>query len=91
MQALIDWLGSVLEWFLDVPICLYTKAVTRVVDWLLEVLTPLISDILPPGILGAVAPHMAWGLDALAIDVAIPLLFAALLTRFCIRRLPFVG
>lgn len=42
-------------------------------------------------VFGAVSPGIWFFLDFFRIDIGVPLLLSALVTRFLIRRLPFIG
>ena len=43
------------------------------------------------GAINALAPGMLWFMVIFRLDVGIPLVLAAYVTAFCIRRLPIIG
>lgn len=66
--------------------------------FLIEFLGPMVSRLLtdyigvnPSNLLNNIPAGMWWFLSAFRVDFAVKVFFAALATRFLIRRIPFIG
>ena len=65
----------------------------------MEILVPFLIDLISPflnasalsGAFSGLDAGVWWFVDFFALDVGIPLLLAAWVTRFLIRRIPFIG
>lgn len=65
----------------------------------MAILIPKVIDLVAPYLavtfltnaFNAIPPAMWWFIDMFQLDVGLPLLFSAVITRFLIRRMPVIG
>lgn len=90
-------LGPVVSWIFRTIVIKFVvlTAVFAVLTFLIPKLTTLINPYLSTGSLssafGSVSPTVWYFLDMFSIGYGVPLLIAAYVTRFLIRRLPVIG
>jgi len=90
-------LWSVVSWLLNTVIIKFV--VMAVMYWLVYELTPWLLSLLAAGFNLAgltttflsIPPGVWFFLDFMALDVGIPVLLGAYVTRFLIRRIPIIG
>jgi hypothetical protein len=93
MQALL-W--PLLSWFVRGVVVKFV--VLGALFFLIQALMPRVIEQVtawsPAGLTGAfnaIGPAVWWFLDKFALDVGIPMILSAYVTRFTIRRIPVVG
>lgn len=62
-----------------------------VVPKIIELIAPHIGVSALNNAFGAIPPSMWWFIDMFQLDMGIPLLLSAVVTRFLIRRMPVIG
>jgi hypothetical protein len=94
MQWLNDWLNSFLQFFKD--FALYVPK--WVLQHILEALTTIINAIPVPvafadfaNASGQFTGPVVWWLTLLQVPYGIGVIFGAMLARFLLRRIPFIG
>lgn len=89
-------LNTVLAWIFRGVVIKFVilSALYYVITWIAEtVLTQLDISALTgmQSFFDAIPQGVRWGMTVFRFDVGIPLIFGAMLTKFIIRRLPFIG
>lgn len=94
MQTLLDFLGDVLTWIMDLTLWVPRK----VFGLLLDALGDWIATLqLPAAVqnglsaLGGLPSDVLWFLSVMQFGPGLTMVMAALVARFLLRRIPFIG
>lgn len=88
--SLLGWLfRAVVVKFVVLSVCVAVFALF--VPWAVEQLAPFLGVQSLTDMFASFPPGLWWFLDGARLDVGLPLVFAAWVTRFLIRRLPVIG
>lgn len=91
------FLGLMVSWLLRVVVVKFL-IMAAVVALLVE-LVPVVAGLIAPFIgtpalssaFSSISPGVWWFLDFCRLDIGVPAMLAAWVTRFIIRRIPFIG
>jgi hypothetical protein len=94
MDALIEFLSSVLSWLLDAPLYVLKHVLAALVTAFAEMLSLVpVPDFLESAAarFAAVPVGVAWFLAAFEVKFGLGVMAFAYMLRFAIRRIPFFG
>lgn len=93
MGELIDFLGEILQWFLDACLWVFHTLYELVLVGLAAVVDaiPVPAWLVGADPFSALDPGIVWFLEALELPAGIGIILGAYAIRFLIRRIPVIG
>jgi hypothetical protein len=90
LAPLVSWIfrGVVIKFVIFTGLfAVMALLIPRIISWILPFITPASLT----SAFSSISPAMWWFIDMFQLDVGLPLLISAVVTRFLIRRLPVIG